>query len=331
MIVDAVVANDEIDLAIFRIKYLQSHVTKFYIAESEQTFQGRGKPLNFTPRAAELPALGADVEIIQIPQSDNDAGFADAWERGRYQRYLFLEEVASRHPDAVIIFTDIDEVPSHEQLEWAEANLGPQDIASIPMTFVFRYANWLLEPVTQKYQPGVVFRGAAFQPNIRDAGFPPVEGAKGAHLSYVGFTAEQVKEKFSSFEHTELDVAHLYDTQVLEFADEWGIDHIGRPGQPGFGLLRGASRDRSNPVLTAAIEQFPQWENPFPDKPLMRRLVASSALSSFRTSGKEAYLSDPASSVVSWRFLRHLVSIAIHTTIRLTRAGKLLKRWGVVG
>jgi hypothetical protein len=331
MIVDAVVANDEIDLAKFRISYLSSHVQKFYIAESEQTFQGRSKPLNFTPHAKELQALGADVEIIQIPRSDDDEKFVDAWERGRYQRYWFLEEVAKRHEDAVIIFTDIDEVPSHEQLEWADTHLGPDDIAALPMTFVFRFANWLLEPVKQIYQPGVVLRGTAFQPNIRDAGFPPVKGAKGAHLSYVGFTAEQVKEKFSSFEHTELDVAHLYDNQVLDFANAWGIDHIGRPGQPGFGLLKGASDAELNPVLRAAIDQFPSWQKDFPQKPLLRRLVASSALSSFRTSGNADYLKDPDAAALSVRFLRHLVSIAVHTTIRFTRTGKLLKRLGVIG
>ena len=331
MIVDAVVANDEIDLARFRISYLRSHVQKFYIAESEQTFQGRSKPLNFTPRAKELQSLGAEVEIIHIPPSPHDENFVDAWERGRYQRYWFLGEVARRHPEALIIFTDIDEVPSHEQLEWTENNLGPNDIAALPMTFVFRYANWLLEPVNQKYQPGVVLRGTAFQPNIRDAGFPPVKGAKGAHLSYVGFTAEQVKEKFSSFEHIELDVAHLYDSQVLDFANAWGIDHIGRPGQPGFGLLTEAPDNLANPVLDQAIKHFPQWHAPFPHKPILRRLVASSALSSFRTRGKPDYLKDPESSVVSLRFLRHLASIGLHTTIRLTRTGKLLKRLGLIG
>jgi hypothetical protein len=85
-----------------------------------------------------------------------------------------------------------------------------------------------------------LLKSSALRPNIRDAGFPPVLEEQGAHLSYVGFSAEQVKEKFSSFEHTELDLEHLYQGNVLEFANACGIDHIGRPGQPGFGLLREA-------------------------------------------------------------------------------------------
>lgn len=230
MIVDAVVANDEIDLAKFRISYLSPGVSKFYIAESEQTFQGRPKPLNIGPRIKELRALGADVEVVTVPQSPDDADFADAWERGRYQRYWFLEYVASQHPEAAIIFTDIDEVPSREQVTSASENLGPSDLATLPMRFVFRSANWLLEPVNQDYRPGVIFRGTAYRPNMREGGFPRAKGEMGAHLSYVGFSADQIKEKFSSFEHIELDLEHLYQDTVLDFSNEWGIDHIGRPG-----------------------------------------------------------------------------------------------------
>jgi hypothetical protein len=326
MIVDAVVANDEIDLAKFRISYLSTSVSKFYIGESEQTFQGRAKPLNFGSRVTELRALGADVEVIEIPVSPDDSLFADAWERGRYQRYWFLQLVASRHPDATIIFSDIDEVPSHQQVTWASENLGPDAIASLPMVFVFRYLNWLLEPHTQDYRPAVILKGTAFRPNIRDGGFPATPGEKGAHLSYVGFGAEQVREKFSSFEHTELDLEHLYRDGVLEFADEWGIDHIGRPGQPGFGLLRGALPQQMKSVLLAAWEMFPSWHRDFPRKPLIRRIVASSSLSSYRSSGDVKYLDDPSLSSFSVRFLRHLVNVVTHTIIRLTRTGQLVKR-----
>jgi len=327
MIVDAVVANDEIDIAKFRLSYLSGIVSKFYIAESDQTFQGRTKPLHFGPRVKELRALGADVEIVKVPRSNEDEYFADAWDRGRYQRYWFLQLVASKHPEATIIFTDIDEVPSHQQVLWAEANLGPHDRATLPMTFVFRYANWLLEPANQDYRPGVILRGTAYAPNLRDGGFPKASGEKGAHLSYVGFTADQVKEKLSSFEHTELDLQHLYQEKVLTFANTWGIDHLGRPGQPGFGLLREATHFNMNSVLRLAIEMFPDWYRPFPEKNIGRRIVASSSLSLYRLTGDEKYLDDPARRAYSHRFLRHILSVGLHTLIRATGAGTMLKRF----
>jgi hypothetical protein len=153
----------------------------------------------------------------------------------------------------------------------------------------------------------------------------------GAHLSYVGFSADQIKEKFSSFEHIELDLEHLYQDTVLDFSNEWGIDHIGRPGQPGFGLLRGASEAQLNGVLRAAIEMFPEWHREFPRKNIVRRLVASSALSSFRATGNARYLDDPGLPVVSPRFLRHLISIAVHTIIRVTNSGILVKKLQSLG
>lgn len=326
MIVDAVVGNDELDIASFRIKYLQEAVSVFYIAESEQTFQGRKKPLNFTPALKHLKKTGADVRIVVVPQHPDDHLFSDAWQRGRYQRYWFLEQVAKAHPEATIIFSDIDEVPSLEQIRWAEKNLDPQAIGALPMRFSFRFANWFLEPVSQKYNPAVILRASAFRPDVREQGEILIPGEEGAHLSYVGFDEVQLKEKLSSFEHTELDLSHLYQSSVIDFANTWGIDHLGRPGQPGFGLLAPAKPQQLNGVLRSAIQRFPQWYRDFPTRPLLRRLVASSALSKYRTSGDRSVLDDPDSYALSWRFLRHLLSLFLHTTIRLTHTGKLVKR-----
>jgi len=326
MIIDAVVANDEIDLAKFRISYLSPVVSKFYIAESAQTFQGRSKPLNFAPVVEELRRQGAEVEIVEVPPSPQDAEFGDAWDRGIYQRYWFLEFIAKRHPDAAIIFTDIDEVPSLEQVVWADQHLAPQEIRSLPMAFTFRFANWLFGPRFLHYQPGVILRGTAYRPRCRDSGVPPVIGAPGAHLSYIGFTAEQVAEKFSSFEHIDLDVEHLSRGSVLDFADHWGIDHIGRPSQPGFGLLREVPQTFANPVVDAAAQFLPHWSKPFPRQPKIRRLVASSALGYFRATTDERFLLDPSRQVFDGRFLRHLLTVGVHTLIRATHTGTLIKK-----
>lgn len=331
MIVDAFLANDEIDLAKFRITFLAGHVARFYIGESQQTHQGRSKKLHFSQALDKLRTINPDVQVVEIPAVVAGNEDMTAREREETQRDWFLNFVAAQHPDGVIIFTDIDEVPSLEQLAWAEKNLDPAEVRTLPMQFAFRFANWLLRPVTQDYRPGVILGGQGFRPLLRNSDLPPVPGEKGAHLSYVGFGAEQLKEKFSSFSHTELDVKHLYQNSVLDFANEWGIDHIGRPGQTGFGLLAPATPELMNSVLLGAIEMFPTWGREFPRKNFLRRLVASSALSSFRATGKNDYLKDPDSPIWSPKFLRHLVSIAVHTTIRFTRTGKILKRLGVIG
>ena len=270
--------------------------------------------------------LGADVEIVVVPRHPQDQLLADAWERGKYQRYSFLEKIAKAHPEATIIFSDIDEIPSIEQIKWAEKNLGPDEVASLPMRFSFRYANWLLEPVNQRYHPAVILNASAFRPEVRDNGTLLVPGEPGGHLSYVGFDEAQLKEKLSSFEHIELDLTHLYQSSVIDFSDTWGIDHLGRPGQPGFGLLSPAKPWQLNSVLRTAIDFNPKWYRLFPSKPLIRRLVASSALSSYRASGDSAYLQDVEKPYLSWRFLRHLVSLSVHTAIRLTKSGKAVKR-----
>ena len=113
----------------------------------------------------------------------------------------------------------------------------------------------------------------------------------------------------------------------MTFANTWGIDHLGRPGQPGFGLLREATHFNMNSVLRLAIEMFPDWYRPFPEKNIGRRIVASSSLSLYRLTGDEKYLDDPARRAYSHRFLRHILSVGLHTLIRATGAGTMLKRF----
>lgn len=325
MVVDAFLANDELELAKFRLGFLSPVVTKFYIGESQQTHQGRDKPLHFASFKNELLSLGVDIEVVEIPAVQNDSDMS-ARDREETQRDWFLKYVGDLHPNDVVLFTDIDEISSHEQVVWADSHLGASEIRTIPMQFSFRFANWLLEPINQDYRPGVMLRGKAFQPLLRNSDLPAAPGEKGAHLSYVGFRSAQLKEKFTSFSHTELDIKHLYQDAVLDFSNEWGIDHIGRPGQKGFGLLRSAAEAQLNSVLRAAINHRPDWFREFPRKSFLRRLVASSALSSYRSSGKQEFLDDPSRPVLSPMFLRHVASIGVHTLIRLTGAGQLVKR-----
>jgi len=326
MIIDAFIANDEIDLAKFRISFLQPVVQKFYVGESSQTHQGRKKPLHFTANQAEFENFGADIEVLEIPGGGENQSFRTARDREDYQRDWFLKKLKELHPQDVIHFSDIDEVASHEQLLWAKQNLGPNDIASIRMQFAFRYVNWLLEPVRQNYRPSAVFRGTAADRFVRNAGYPVAKGEMGGHLSYVGFSSEQIGQKFSSFSHDDLALEHLSTSNVLEFADEWGIDHIGRPSQPGFGLLKGIRESEMSSVLRAAKVSFPHWHRDFPKRPLLRRLVASAALGSFRSTGDPGFLVDPSRSLFDPLFLRHLGMILVHTVIRLTGTGTLIKR-----
>ena len=47
MLVDCFLGNDEVDLAEFRIRYLENSVDLFVIGESDQTFTGKSKEQHF--------------------------------------------------------------------------------------------------------------------------------------------------------------------------------------------------------------------------------------------------------------------------------------------
>ena len=112
MIVDAVLANTEWDLVVFRATYLAPKIDKLYIGESLVTFSGIEKEPFFARRAGELARLGFLVEVIEIPIPQEVLDQRDRWSIETYARNHFLQVVAEKHPDDLILFSDVDEIPS---------------------------------------------------------------------------------------------------------------------------------------------------------------------------------------------------------------------------
>src|SRR6056300_1437683 len=116
MVVDAVLANDEWELVLVRLNYLSPVVDKFYIAESSTTFSGLEKELFFSQRAEEIRDLGYDFEVVNIEIPDVVLAGPERWTAETYVRNNFLGTVCERHEDDLVLFSDVDEIPSIEQV-----------------------------------------------------------------------------------------------------------------------------------------------------------------------------------------------------------------------
>jgi hypothetical protein len=67
--------------------------------------------------------------------------------------------------------------------------------------------------------------------------FPQIGGVAGAHLSFLGFDADQLSSKLNSFAHIELSKLSEYAYEILHFCDYYRIDHLGRFQNSGNGVF----------------------------------------------------------------------------------------------
>jgi hypothetical protein len=231
-IIDAFLANDEIDLAKFRIAYLDSYVDLVVIGESNVTFRGTSKPLYFKNWLAKFPHLSKKVVTVSLNLAGNDA-----WQRESSAREALLDFLISNYPDAGYIISDLDEIPSKSQVTEMREIHG--DYHFWTPTF-YRKANWSTSDWNWHWNKAVfTTRNEKEWPNAgRHVKLPQLKSRDaGCHFSYLGFDANQMENKLKSFSHIELDFAEISNQAFLDYCDKFLIDHLGRIESDSFGLL----------------------------------------------------------------------------------------------
>ena len=118
-IVDGFTFFNEFDMLLLRLETLNDFVDKFLIVEAPRTFTGENKPLYWSEVGVKDPRFRPYLHKITLavvesfPESEATA----AWDREYYQRD-YISTVASRSfpPDAFLIVSDVDEIPSPRAL-----------------------------------------------------------------------------------------------------------------------------------------------------------------------------------------------------------------------
>ena len=313
MVVDAILANDEWDLVVFRLRYLSPRVDKFYIGESAVTFAGKPKEPFFANRIGKLQSLGFDVDVIDLAIPDDLLAGNERWAIETYARNMLLETVASKHPEDLVLFSDADELPSLDQVDGLVSQGAELVIASIPTQVCLRKANWIeYEPHQWRGKWGNGLIGKHWVPRIRRGTYPMAEGEPGAHFSYVGMSSSDVRRKYQAFSHGELDRDEMASDEFLGFADHFHISHLGRALDPGAGLLTVVQPADFTSVQKLAFKQNPNW---FSFEPIhqstVRRLVASWILFREVRGTPKVSRSDAYAPVYSWRWVRHAVTYLV--------------------
>lgn len=115
MIIDASLGFDEVELFTFRYEYLKPLVDVFVIGESNRTFAGQPKPLVFHD-LKQRGLLADNVIVMNVEVSESLYGTVPIEQLQAEVRNQYAREVHSAYPSATIFFSDMDEIPSLEQV-----------------------------------------------------------------------------------------------------------------------------------------------------------------------------------------------------------------------
>lgn len=238
--IDCILFNDELDLLISRLRYLNSFVDEFVVIEADKTFSGRPKELIATNHLSLLQE--ASLNRITILRADFSAlKVTSAWDYENESRLQLLNYVLREAPDQRVLFCDIDEFPSHEQLTILKGyeNSLSEEVFSIPTPTYYRYVNLAnLDEVDFRSSISFHVSSAPKVVEIRKTQFRVIEGEPGAHLSYLSMSASLMSGKLDSFSHTEFQGFEPIEHGLLEISDRYVLDHLGRFHHPSRGLMK---------------------------------------------------------------------------------------------
>jgi hypothetical protein len=234
LIIDAFLANDEEKLIQARMGYLINAVDLVFIGESIETFSGKPKPLNFQNLQD-----GNKVFHVSIPRIPSNSATINRWSREEFQRDYFLQEVQRlTKAEDIVLFCDVDEIPSIEQISEVSDLLAqnPNSLVNLVTPLFYRRLNWKV-PSGEFWDKAKAFLSKSGVPGVRYKNSGLATNSSGAHFSYLGFGSESMKKKYSDFSHDELDIPAASDALLLNLADEFGVSHTGMFNSKDWGLL----------------------------------------------------------------------------------------------
>ena len=255
---------------------------------------GDEKPLVFSElvRRGELPNW-VEVVVLDIPsellKTRNPFAIED------WVRWEFLERISDDFPGARFLFQDVDEFPSLEQISHAHSLIPEEDVVSIPMQIFYRRVNWKLARKGDGWLRSKLIVSRLDREstgNIRSVKTKKqVPGELGAHFSFLDATPEGMESKLRTYPHQDANVPAVWNPKYLAFCDKYGLDHLGRASDPGFGLLDYVAPKRFTGPMKAASKAHPEWVGGDFEPNWLGRAIAAQVATKFKVStGLEDYI-----------------------------------------
>ncbi|KAI0663819.1 glycosyltransferase family 17 protein [Cubamyces menziesii] len=128
---DAVLFSSELDLLEIRMHELAPVVSKFFIVEADRTFTGKPKNLTFAENAHRFAAF-ADMIVYSIfygrTLEPGESPFVNEAAQRRHMNDLLRGHMGEVEEDPLVIFSDVDEIPSAHTIKLLQACNAPNPI-----------------------------------------------------------------------------------------------------------------------------------------------------------------------------------------------------------
>lgn len=127
-VVDAVPFNNELDILEMRLTELQDAVDRFVIVEATRDHQDHEKPLHFDNNKSRFDQWADKIVhvIVRDGEMPSLAENRDAWSREHAQREYIARGVADLDGTAIVLQSDVDEIPRALQARNVRPGRGMQ-------------------------------------------------------------------------------------------------------------------------------------------------------------------------------------------------------------
>jgi len=243
---DCVLYNGEIEILQIRLHELDAVVDQFVVVESDTTFSGKPKPVQFDPQHPLIAPFAhklRHVVVRDMPNTENP------WDRETWQRNAVLRGLGEAAEEDLILMSDVDEIPRAAAVAYARDDKQHR-VFYFELKLYYFFLNYrnLAGPEANKIWNCAAIRSEAqtIGPQslrVRIAPDALVLTNAGWHFSYLMDDAG-IRKKIAAFSHQELNTdAVLKSIDVRSFVTR-GADLYNRPGYV-WGLTDGA--------------ELPQW------------------------------------------------------------------------
>lgn len=229
MIIDSFIFFNELDLLEGRLEYLYDTVDYFLIVETDCTFSGNSKPLNYLQNIKRYQKYTDKILYLPFHTDKKDYNNFEnisttsnhnspAWKLERFQRNYLTQGLNFFPDDALVIVSDLDEIPNKLAIQTAKEIIkSPLDVIVLQQTlFYFNFSRYSIEP----WCGSIISTNKGIKnytpQNLRDNrnGIHRIQNG-GWHISYWG-GAEKVSEKIKSYSHTELNNEYYTNIEVIK-------------------------------------------------------------------------------------------------------------------
>jgi beta-1,4-mannosyl-glycoprotein beta-1,4-N-acetylglucosaminyltransferase len=217
-----------------RLRELYDHVTLFLIVESEKTFTGKHKPLYLKENWSRFAKYHDKIRRVEINLTDTKSRTMSSWDREGKSRYDGIRlALPKSSKDFILLTSDVDEIPKAQFMSvLANCDLS-KPFSSLVLMCDWYYYTYEFQIAQPSDWFGVTVSRFGPSDNITSdlrndrKHFRRISSAC-FHCSYCFDRISSVREKLSSFSHTEYDNERNRNQQYIINTFKNGKDLFGR-------------------------------------------------------------------------------------------------------